>query len=257
MPNHPSKNEISETRWSPNPSPVGDQNLSDYLFHELNRLSDVLFNIDVMRLDKTYKDPQNIGGTDKGKPRDGDIRYSDGSDWNPGQGKNLYYFDGTNWIAFAGGNGAGSYAEFFDTSQQTVASINTAYPITWNGTDVTYGVSLNVSDTSKMEFTYSGVYNIDMSATIHSTSASSKDVWIWPRIDGVDVANSSSMVNSLDTNDHRQTINRSGLFSITSGQYVQWMWATNDLNLDLHGTAASAFGPAVPSATVTIVQVDQ
>jgi hypothetical protein len=253
MANAPSKVVKSVNRWTPNPAPSSNEKLSDYLFHELNRLSDVIFNIDVMRLEKTHRDPSD----NNGKPRDGDIRYSDGSDWNAGQGKNLYYFDGTNWIAFAGGSGSGSYAEFFDTSQQTVASVNTAYPITWNGTDVTDGVSLNVSDTSKMEFTYSGVYNIDMSATIHSTSASSKDVWIWPRIDGVDVANSSSMVNSLDTNDHRQTINRSGLFSITSGQYLQWMWATNDLNLDLHGTAASAFGPAVPSATVTIVQVDQ
>jgi len=239
----------SVKRFTPNPSPPSLEGLPDYIYGEFNRLSDFLLNIDLSSIDETHVAPD--------KSRNGDIRYADGSDWNPGQGKNLYYFDGTNWIAFAGGSGSGSYAEFYDTSQQTVASINTAYPITWNGTDVTNNVSLNVSDTSKIEFTYSGVYHIDMSATIHSTSASSKDVWIWPRIDGVDVANSSSMVNSLDTNDHRQTINRSGLFSLTSGQYLQWMWATDDLDLDLHGTAASAFGPAVPSATVTIVQVDQ
>lgn len=249
MANAPVKNIKSVNRWTPNPAPVNNDNLSDYLYHELNRLSDIIFNLDVMRLEQSNTAPD--------KPRDGDIRYADGTNWNPGQGENLYYFDGTNWIAFAGGSGSGSYAEFYDTSQQTVASINTAYPVTWNGTDVADGVSLNVSDTSKMEFTYSGVYHIDMSATIHSTSASSKDVWIWPRIDGVDVANSSSMVNSLDTNNHRQTINRSGLFSLTSGQYLQWMWSTNDLDLDLHGTAASAFGPAVPSATVTVAQVDQ
>ena len=249
MANASVKNIKSVNRWTPNPAPVNNDNLSDYLYHELNRLSDIIFNLDVMRLEQSNTAPD--------KPRDGDIRYADGTNWNPGQGENLYYFDGTNWIAFAGGSGSGSYSEFYDTSQQTVASINTAYPVTWNGTDVADGVSLNVSDTSKIEFTYSGVYHIDMSATIHSTSASSKDVWIWPRIDGVDVANSSSMVNSLDANNHRQTINRSGLFSLTSGQYLQWMWSTNDLNLDLHGTAASAFGPAVPSATVTIAQVDQ
>ena len=249
MANASVKNIKSVNRWTPNPAPVNNDNLSDYLYHELNRLSDIIFNLDVMRLEQSNTAPD--------KPRDGDIRYADGTNWNPGQGENLYYFDGTNWIAFAGGSGSGSYAEFYDTSQQTVALINTAYPVTWNGTDVADGVSLNVSDTSKMEFTYSGVYHIDMSATIHSTSASSKDVWIWPRIDGVDVADSSSMVISLDANNHRQTINRSGLFSLTSGQYVQWMWATNDLDLDLHGTSASAFGPAVPSATVTVAQVDQ
>ena len=185
MANAPSKVVKSVNRWTPNPAPVSNENLSDYLYHELNRLSDVLFNIDVMRLESTHRVPE--------KARAGDIRYSDGSDWAAGQGENLYYYNGAKWIAFAGGSGAGSYAEFFDTSQQTAASINTAYPITWNGTDVTNGVSLNVSDTSKMEFTYGGIYHVDMSATIHSTSASSKDVWIWPRINGVDVANSSSM----------------------------------------------------------------
>ena len=246
---HQSKHVKSVTYYQPGSIPENPNYLGEFVIRELGKLGDIIYNIAKLRSEKIHIEPE--------KPRIGDIRYADGSDWNPGQGENLYYFNGTNWIAFAGGSGSGSYAEFYDTSQQTVASINTAYPITWNGTDVTNGVSLNVSDTSKMEFTYSGVYNIDMSVTIHSTSASSKDVWIWPRIDGVDVANSSSMVNSLDTNDHRQTINRSGLFSITSGQYLQWMWATNDLNLDLHGTAASAFGPAVPSATVTIVQVDQ
>jgi len=245
----PSKTVKSVTYYQPGSIPENPEYLGEFVIRELTKLGDIIYNVAQLRLEQTNVAPE--------KPRDGDIRYADGTNWNPGQGKNLYYFDGTNWIAFAGGSGSGSYAEFYDTSQQTVALVNTAYPITWNGTDVTDGVSLNVSDTSKMEFTYSGVYHIDMSVTIHSTSASSKDVWIWPRINGVDVANSSSMVNSLDANNHRQTINRSGLFSLTSGQYLQWMWSTNDLNLDLHGTAASAFGPAVPSATVTIVQVAQ
>lgn len=239
----------SVTFYQPGSIPENPEYLGEFVIRELKKLGDIVYNVASMRLEQLHAEPD--------KPRNGDIRYADGSDWNPGQGKNLYYYNGTNWIAFAGGSGAGSYAEFFDTSQQTVASINTAYPITWNGTDVTDSVSLNVSDTSKMEFTYGGIYHVDMSATIHSTSASSKDVWIWPRINGVDVANSSSMVNSLDTNNHRQTINRSGLFTIASGDYLQWMWATSDTDLDLHGTAASAFGPAVPSATVTIVQVDQ
>jgi hypothetical protein len=245
----PSKTVKSVTYYQPGSIPENPEYLGEFVIRELNKLGDIIYNVAQLRLEQTNVEPE--------KPRDGDIRYADGTNWNPSQGQNLYYYNGTNWIAFAGGSGAGSYAEFFDTSQQTVALINTAYPITWNGTGVADNVSLNVSDTSKMEFTYSGIYHVDMSATIHSTSASSKDVWIWPRINGVDVANSSSMVNSIDTNNHRQTINRSGLFTIVSGDYLQWMWSTTDTNLDLHGTAASAFGPAVPSATVTIVQVDQ
>ena len=76
MANAPSKNVKSVNRWTPNPAPVNNDQLSDYLFHELNRLSDIIFNLDVFRLEPTNVDPKDQGGNDKGKPRNGDIRYA-------------------------------------------------------------------------------------------------------------------------------------------------------------------------------------
>jgi hypothetical protein len=35
------------------------------------------------------------------------------------------------------------------------------------------------------------------------------------------------------------------------------MWAVDDLDLDLHPEAATAFAPATPSATLSIIQVSQ
>ena len=89
MANAPSKVVKSVNRWTPNPAPVSNENLSDYLYHELNRLSDVLFNIDVMRLEPTHAAPE--------KPRAGDIRYADGTDWNPSGSDGIHWYDGTNW----------------------------------------------------------------------------------------------------------------------------------------------------------------
>ena len=40
-------------------------------------------------LDKSYAAPI--------KPRDGDIRYADGTTWNPGSGQGVYYFNGSIW----------------------------------------------------------------------------------------------------------------------------------------------------------------
>jgi hypothetical protein len=79
----------SVNRWTPNPAPLNNEQLSDYLFHELNKLSDIIFNLDVMRLEQTNVVPD--------KPRDGDIRYADGTNWNPGSGQGLYVYidDGT------------------------------------------------------------------------------------------------------------------------------------------------------------------
>ena len=81
----------SVNRWSPNPAPVAPELLPDYLFNELNKVGDIIFNLDTFRLEPT--------NTPNGptKPRDGDIRYADGTNWNPGSGgEGIYaYFAGT------------------------------------------------------------------------------------------------------------------------------------------------------------------
>ena len=90
MGNAPSKVVKSVNRWTPNPAPASNENLSDYLFHELNRLSDVIFNLDVMRLEETNVVPN--------KPRNGDIRYADGTNWNPGgTGEGIYAYTNDAW----------------------------------------------------------------------------------------------------------------------------------------------------------------
>ena len=90
MANAPSKDVKSVNRWSPNPAPVKPEELPDYLFSELNRLGDILFNLDTFRLESTHVDPA--------KPRDGDIRYADGTNWNPGSGgESIYAYFNNTW----------------------------------------------------------------------------------------------------------------------------------------------------------------
>jgi hypothetical protein len=80
----------SVNRWTPNPAPLNNEQLSDYLFHELNRLSDIIFNLDVMRLEQTNVEPT--------KSRNGDIRYADGTNWNPGgTGEGIYAYTNDAW----------------------------------------------------------------------------------------------------------------------------------------------------------------
>mgnify|MGYP003149127071 FL=1 len=85
----------SLSRWSPNPAPVSPEELPDYLFNELNRLGDIIFNVDMLQLSQTNVAP----GTEvrKTKPRDGDIRYADGTNWNPGSGEGIYAFFNEVW----------------------------------------------------------------------------------------------------------------------------------------------------------------
>lgn len=86
----------SVSRWSPNPAPVAPEQLPDYLFNELNRLGDIIFNIDMLHLAKSSVAP-GAESVRKTKPRDGDIRYADGTDWNPGGGEGIYAFFNDAW----------------------------------------------------------------------------------------------------------------------------------------------------------------
>jgi len=90
MANAPSKNVKSVNRWSPNPAPVDPAQLPDYLFSELSRVGSIIFNLDTFRLEPTYVAPE--------KPRAGDIRYADGTNWNPGSGgEGIYAYFNNTW----------------------------------------------------------------------------------------------------------------------------------------------------------------
>jgi hypothetical protein len=94
----------SVVRFNPNPAPVTPEQLPDYLFNELNRLGEIIFNQNLFRLEPTHVAPGTTTiGVFKDKPRAGDIRYADGSDWNPGgTGEGIYaYLDNSgspDWV---------------------------------------------------------------------------------------------------------------------------------------------------------------
>ena len=91
----------SVVRFNPNPAPVTPEQLPDYLFNELNRLGEIIFNQYLFRLEPTHVAPGTTTiGVLKDKPRAGDIRYADGSDWNPGgTGEGIYFFNSSEaWV---------------------------------------------------------------------------------------------------------------------------------------------------------------
>jgi hypothetical protein len=70
--------------------------LPDYLRQELERLQFELNNAqELLRVAKTNTTPD--------RPRTGDIRYADGTNWNPDAGAGVYVFNGTSWVRIGPG----------------------------------------------------------------------------------------------------------------------------------------------------------
>lgn len=82
------------SRYTPLPVPTKPEDIPAYLQEELKRISIATNNLADGHLDKTHVEPS--------KPRDGDIRYADGTNWNPGNGENFYWYHGddASWHKF-------------------------------------------------------------------------------------------------------------------------------------------------------------
>ena len=186
----------------------------------------------------------------------GDSAYQDGAlMWRRSDKKVIVSYDGA-WhpLSEGGGINEGSHGLFYDTTTQTATAINTAYAVTFNNSALTNNISINSGDSSRIDFAKAGKYLITFTATMESTSASTKTVYFFPRVNGVDVAN-SGIISTVHENGQRKVVTRNGIFSFTANDYLQAMWAVDDLDLYIEPESATAFAPATPSITMTINEI--
>jgi hypothetical protein len=142
------------------------------------------------------------------------------------------------------------YGAFFDTTTQSAAVINTAYPITLNSTSITDGVYIG-TPTSRVYVDRVGTYNFQFSAQLIKASASAKHVYIWYRINGVNAANSATKV-TLVGNDSAVVAAWNFVIELNAGDYFELVWSTDDTGCQISALAAAAPVPAVPSVILTV-----
>jgi len=138
------------------------------------------------------------------------------------------------------------------SSNVTAAAANTAYALTFTSS-VSNGIA-NGTPASRIVFSEAGEYLINFSAQIASSTSSSVSFRFWPRKNGTNVTG-STMVNSLHNNGSTFVTSRSAIFQFAAGDYLEAMWATTDTSGHLNATAATAYAPAAPAATIGITRV--
>jgi hypothetical protein len=152
------------------------------------------------------------------------------------------------------GLGHNDYGSFYTTTTFTAAASNTAYPITWSDVVAEAHITRDDTNTSRIYFDHAATYQIDFSAELQSGSGSSKTIYIFPRINGTDIPY-STIVHSVKNSGESQTISRSGIFTVEAGDYLEAMYAVTNTSLKIQGSAATAFSPAAPSATLMVTEV--
>jgi hypothetical protein len=142
------------------------------------------------------------------------------------------------------------YGAFFDTTTQTAAVINTAYPITLNSTTLTQGAYIG-TPTSRAYVDRVGTYNFQFSAQLNKTAAGSGNVFIWYRVNGVDAANSASSV-TLAGSSSAVVAAWNFVVNLAAGDYFELVWSTDNTGCEIRAAAASGPVPAIPSVILTV-----
>lgn len=147
------------------------------------------------------------------------------------------------------------YGSFVKTADQVPSAANTAQALTWSSATIANGVSIG-APASRIVVANAGLYKFSISMQLTSSSSSIKNVWVWFRKNGVDVA-SSSMITSLDSGTAIRTPSRDLFFSLAANDYIEIMFASDSTAMTVDNIAATAFAPAAPAAILTVNQEQQ
>lgn len=150
------------------------------------------------------------------------------------------------------------YGAFSDTVNQAIGAANTPQTITFNTTDASSGVGIGVV-TSRVYIENNGVYDFQFSLQIESSSSASRTISIWARVNGTDVVNSAGDI-TIKSNTDVLVPAWNYVLPMLANDYFELVWACSDtgVTVSYHAAQTSPFvKPAVPSAILTVTQVNQ
>ena len=142
------------------------------------------------------------------------------------------------------------YGAFHSTQTQTAAAINTAYPMTLNATDLSFGVYTGTPN-SRIYIDTEGIYNFQFSAQLDKISGGVGLVFIWVRVNGIDIPDSATQIR-IQGNNAETVAAWNFVLQLNAGDYFELIWSTDDTSCQILASAASAPHPGIPSVILTV-----
>ena len=142
------------------------------------------------------------------------------------------------------------YGSFYDTTTQTAAAINTAYAMTFNTTDLSFGVTRG-TPTSRIFVDRPNIYNIQFSTQLDKTAGGVGLVWIWLRKNGVNVPDSAGQIR-IQGNNAETLAAWNYVIQLNAGDYIELMWEVDDTSVQLLAEVATGIHPSIPSVILTV-----
>jgi len=153
----------------------------------------------------------------------------------------------------------GNYGAFQYTGSQTVTDVTVEYLFPWNTTDYSSGVYISNTNTSRIYFQNSGVYNIQWSGQFQNTNNVAKDIYVWLAINGTHVVGSTGIATIPGRHgsfDGHNIVGWNYFLTFTAGQYLEFNWGTESNTVSLQSYVAET-SPARPATAALILTAQQ
>lgn len=156
---------------------------------------------------------------------------------------------------YLAGNKLFNYGQFSDTTTQS-GSADTAYSMKFNTTDISHNIS--VVSGSRLSVSNTGLYNVQFSAQLNTTSNESVDFSIWFAMTGSIIPNSNTDFSIEKVSGGGYAVAALNFLTpITAGDYVELYYSKTTANgrILAQGIRSNPTRPATPSVIVTLTQV--
>lgn len=147
-------------------------------------------------------------------------------------------------------NSPTSHASYFDTTTQTNPVADQVNLFTYNSVVSEFQVTRGVP-TSQIFVANTGVYNFQFSAQLDKTGGSASAVYIWPRVNGVNLADSATKI-VIDGPNNEIVAAWNFVLVLEAGDYFELAWQSSDTNVVVPYVTASGNIPAIPSIILTV-----
>lgn len=143
-----------------------------------------------------------------------------------------------------------AHASYYDTTTQTNPVADTVNLFTFNSVESEFQIKRGVP-TSKIYVNDTGVYNFQFSAQLDKSGGSASAVYIWPRINGVNVPDSATKI-VIDGPNNEIVPAWNFLLVMEAGGYFELAWQSNDTDVIIPYSAPSGNIPGIPSIILTV-----
>ena len=150
-------------------------------------------------------------------------------------------------------NSPTAHASYFDTTTQTNPVADAVNLFTYNSV-VTQQAVIRGVPTSRIFVAQTGIYNFQFSAQLDKTGGSASAVYIWPRINGVNLPDSATKI-VIDGPNNEIVAAWNFVLVLEANDYFELAWQSSDTNVVIPYVAASGNIPAIPSIIMTVTWV--